>query len=161
LGDLPRTSLTKQKKADRFCGEEPDVAIVAIRSPAGFISVLDRGLPIGFDQLGENGTKKMGHAMKTFDEASRIDLQLFTDAPQRNSVQVVHDRRISHQLIAVEVFREHSGGRRLEGAPTLGAIAFGEPIDQWFSPKRTTFHHEPLGVAFIHEWRATLRAEVS
>jgi hypothetical protein len=64
-------------------------------------------------------------------------------------------------LIAVEVFREHSGGRRLEGAPTLGAIAFGEPIDQWFSPKRTTFHHEPLGVAFIHEWRATLRAEVS
>ena len=103
----------------------------------------------------------MGHAVKTFDEASRIGLQLFTDAPQRNSVQVVHDRRISHQLIAVEVFREHSGGRRLEGAPTLGAIAFGKPIEQRFSPKRKTLHHEPLGVTFIHEWRATLRAEVS
>jgi len=153
-------SLTKQKKADRFRGEEPDIAIDAIRSPAGFIGVLDRGLPISFDQLGEDRGKEMGHPVKAFYETPRIGLQLFTDASQRNSVQIIHSRRIGHQLIAIEVFREHSGGRRLEGAPTLGAIAFGEPIDQWFSPKRATLHYESLGVAFIHERRTALRTEV-
>jgi hypothetical protein len=63
-------------------------------------------------------------------------------------------------LVTIEGFGEHSGGRRLEGAPTLGAIAFGEPIDQRFSPKRATLHHEPFGVAFIHERKAALRTEV-
>jgi hypothetical protein len=63
-------------------------------------------------------------------------------------------------LIAVEVFRKHSGSRRLESTPTLGAIAFGKPIDQRFGPKRATLHHKPLGIAFIHERRAALRAEV-
>jgi hypothetical protein len=75
-------------------------------------------------------------------------------------VQIIHNRRIGHQVIAVEVFRKHAGGGRLEGAPTLGAIAFREPIDQRFRPKRATLHHEPLGIAFIHERRAALRTEV-
>ena len=71
----------------------------------------------------------------------------------------MHDRRIGDQLIAIEVFREHSGGRRLEGSLTLAAIAFREPIDPRFSPKRMTLHDESLGVAFVHERRAALRAE--
>jgi hypothetical protein len=103
----------------------------------------------------------MGHPVKAFYETPGIGLQLFADASQRNAVQVVHRRCIGHQLVAIEVFGEHSGGRRLEGSPTLGTIAFGKPIDQRFSPKRMTFHDEPLGVTFIHERRATLRAEVS
>ena len=151
----------KQKEADRFRGKEPDVAIVAVGSPAGFVGVLDRGLPIGFDQLGEDRSKEMGHPVKAFYETPRIGLQLFTDASQRNPVQIVHRRCIGHQLVAIEVLGEHSGGRRLEDSPTLGTIAFGKPIDQRFSPKRTTFHDESLGVTFIHERRATLRAEVS
>jgi len=117
-------------------------------------------LPIEFDQLGEGGSKEKGDPVKAFNETPRIDLQLFTDASQRNSVQIIHSRRIGHQLIAIEVFREHTGNTRLEDSPTLGAIAFGEPIDQWFSPKRATLHYESLGVAFIHERRTALRTEV-
>jgi hypothetical protein len=64
-------------------------------------------------------------------------------------------------LVAIEVLGEHPGGRRLEDSPTLGTIAFGKPKNQRFSPKRTTFHDESLGVAFIYERRATLRAEIS
>ena len=102
----------------------------------------------------------MGNSVKAFDQTPWMGLELFADASQRNAVQIIHHRRISHKLVTIEVFREHSGDTRLKDSPTLGAIPFGEPIDQRFSPKRTTLHHEPLGVAFIHEWRAALRAEV-
>jgi hypothetical protein len=118
-------------------------------------------LSIEFDQFGEDGSEEMGDPVKAFDETPRIDLQLFTDASQRNSVQIIHSRRIGHQLVSIEVFREHTGNTRLENSPTLGAIAFGEPIDQWFSPKRTTLHDESLGVAFIHGRGPTLRTKVS
>ncbi len=134
---------------------------MAVGSPTGFVGVFGRGLPIGFDQLRENRGKEMGHPVKAFYEASRISLQLFTDASQRNPVQIVHRRRIGHQLVTIEVLGEHAGGRRLEDSPTLGTIAFGKPIEQRFSPKRTTFHDESFGVTFIHEGRATLRATIS
>jgi hypothetical protein len=160
LGDLTGTGLTKQKETDRFCGKEPDVAIFPIGSPSGFIGVFDQGLPIEFDQFGEHGSQEMSYPVKAFDQTPWIGLQLFTDASQRNSVQIMHNRRIGHQLVPIEAFRKHSGGTRLEDSTTLGAIAFGEPIDQRFSPKRATLHHEPLGVAFVHGRRAALRAKV-
>jgi hypothetical protein len=103
----------------------------------------------------------MGHPVKALYETARVDLKLFTDTSQRDPVQIVHRRCIGHQLVTIEVLGEHSRGRRLEDSPTLGTIAFGKPIDQRLSPKRTTFHDESLGVTFIHERRATLRAEVS
>jgi hypothetical protein len=86
LGDLPGTGLTKQKETDGVCGKKPSVAIVAVGSPAGFIGVFDWGLPIALDQLGEDGSEEVGYPVKTFDETARIDLQLFTDASQRNSM---------------------------------------------------------------------------
>lgn len=102
----------------------------------------------------------MGYPVKAFDQTPWIGLQLFADASQRNSVQIIHNRRIGHQLVPIEVFREHSGGTRLKDSPTFGAIAFGEPIDQRFSPKRATLHHEPLGVAFIDARRAAWWAKL-
>lgn len=49
LGDLTGTSMAEQKKTHRVRGKEPDVTILAIGSPAGFVGVLDGGLPIEFD----------------------------------------------------------------------------------------------------------------
>jgi hypothetical protein len=76
-------------------------------------------------------------------------------------MQIIHRRGIGHELVAIEVFREHSGSRRLEDASTFGAIAFGEPVKHGGGPKRATFHHESLGVALIDEWGTTLRATIS
>jgi hypothetical protein len=118
-------------------------------------------LPIEFDQSGEDWGEEVSHPVKAIDETARVDLQLFTDASQRDSMQIRHRDGIGHELVAIEVFGEHSGGRRLEDASTLGAIAFGEPVDHGGSPKGATFHDEPLGVALIHERRATLRADIS
>ena len=161
LRDLRRTGLTKQKKADRIGGKKPNVTILAVGSPAGFIGVLDRGLAIQVDQFGENRSEETGDPMEAIDEAARMDLQLLTNTSERDSMQIIHHRCIGHELVAIEVFREDSRDRRLEGAPTLGTIAFGEPINPGFSPKRAALQHEPLGVAFIHERSAALRTEVS
>lgn len=67
--------------------------------------------------------------MKGIDETARIDLQLFTDASQRDSMEIIQYHCIGHELVAIEVFREDSGDRRLKDASTLGTIAFGEPVD--------------------------------
>jgi hypothetical protein len=67
LGNFTRTGLTEQEKTDRVRGKEPDVTILSIGSPAGFVSVLHHGLPIEFDELGEYGSEEMGYSVKALD----------------------------------------------------------------------------------------------
>lgn len=105
LRDFGRAGVTEEKEADLVRGEEPDIAILGVGSPVGFIGVLDRRLPIGFDPLWDNGGKQMSQAMEALHEASWIDSQLFADLSQRNPVQIVHEGRGRYPLVAKEMFR--------------------------------------------------------
>jgi len=133
---------------------------LTIGSPAGFVSVLDPRLPILFDELGNDGSEEAGDSVKAFDQTPGMGLELFAEPSQRHPVQVIHHRCIGHELVPIEVFGEHSRGTGLKDSSTLGAVPFGKPIEERFSPKRVTLHYEPLGVAFIHECGAALRTEV-
>ncbi len=99
LRHFSRAGFAERKEADVVCSEEPNIAILPIGSPTGFIGVLDRGLAILLDQFREDGSQQMSQAMKTLDEASRIDSELFTDPTQGDAVQVVHYGRGGDQLV--------------------------------------------------------------
>jgi len=63
-------------------GEKPDVTILSIGSPSGFIGMLDVGLAILLGQLRDDWFEQMGQTMKAFNQASRINPELLTDRPR-------------------------------------------------------------------------------
>jgi hypothetical protein len=105
LGDFSRAGFSEQKQADLVRGKEPDVPILSIGSPTGFIGMLDVGLAIRFGQSRDERFEQVRQTMKAFNQASRVDPELLTDPTEGNSVQIVHDGSGGHELIAVEIFR--------------------------------------------------------
>jgi hypothetical protein len=79
LGNFGGAGFPEEKQTDLLCGEEPNVAILPIGSPTGFIGVFDRGLSILLHQRGNNWREQTSQTMKGFYETSWIDMQLFAD----------------------------------------------------------------------------------
>jgi len=105
LGDFGRSGFSEQKEADLVRGKEPNVAILSIGSPTGFIGMLDKGLAILFHQFSDDRFEQVRQTMKALNQTSRIDPELLTDPTEGNSVQVMHDGRGRDQLIAEQMFR--------------------------------------------------------
>jgi hypothetical protein len=93
LRDFGRAGFSEQKETDWVRGEEPNVAILSIGSPTGFIGMLDVGLAIEFGQSGDDRLEQARQTVKAFNQASRINPELLTDPTEGDSVQVMHDGR--------------------------------------------------------------------
>jgi hypothetical protein len=104
LGDFSGAGFSEQKDADLVRGEEPDIPILSIGSPTGFVGMLDVRLTIRFGQSMDDGLEQARQTMKAFNQASRINPELFADPTEGDSVQVVHDGRGREQLIAKKMF---------------------------------------------------------
>ena len=113
-----------------------------------------------FDQLRDDRSEQMSQTMKALHESSRIEPQLFAHPTEGNSMQIMHDGGRGHQLVAVEIFRQDSGGRGLKDTSAMGTIFSGKPIDDGFCLQGVTLQNQPVTQAFIDEQPSATRAMI-
>lgn len=165
LGHAGRTGLAEQEPAEPRGGEQPGIAIMPIRPPAGLVGMLDGGLAVCLDQPVRNTGKHAGHTVADLHHAPGAQARLFADAPQGEAVQILHRRRRRDALVAIKAVGQDSGGPWLEGPATAGAIPFGQPVEDAFGLHRVTVEDSPavhplvfqqcvtVGAAVAYDWR--------
>ncbi len=135
--------------------------MMTIIRPPGLISMLDRCLPVSFNQTDRDARKEFGHTMKDLDQCPQIHTYLFTDPSHGHPMQIVHRGRRGDQLIPKEALRQNSRRMRLKGSSATRAVLFRHDIERLFRLKRTDIDDRPSSGASMFQGTATLRTAIA
>jgi len=134
---------------------------MTIIRPPGLVSMLDRSLPVLFNQADRDARKEFGHTMKDLYQCPQIHTYLFTDSPHGHPMQIVHRCRCNDQLIPKEGFRQHPRRMRLKGSATTRTVLFGHDIERLLRFKRGHINHRASFGTSMLQGTAALRTSIT
>jgi len=139
--------------------------MMPIRAPAGLVGMFDGCLAVVLDPPVRNTGKHAGHAVEDLHDAPWAQARRFADAPQGDTVQIMHRRRRRDAVVTIEAAGQARRGPWLEGPATAGAIPLGQPGEDALSFHRVTVEDSPIvsprvfqecvtvGAAVAYDWR--------
>jgi len=74
-----------------------------------------------------------------------------------DAMEIMHHRRLSRDLVAVESFRKHTRGLGPENMVTMRTLLMVEMIENLFGLNRLTFNHSSVFYLFYLQQPSTIR----
>ena len=75
-------------------------------------------------------------------------------------MEIMHHRRLSRDLVAIESFGKHARGLRSKNMVTLSALLMGEMIENFLGFDGLTFDHGPISDFFQLQPSPTIRTDL-
>src|SRR5688572_6651558 len=122
LSHLAGAGLPEAKKTDLRGAKQPRVTVASVRSPAGFIRMLDRRLAKLLEQLVAGGFQTIGQLLQRTVQGAATDSELYFQGAERDAEDVVLHGHVGQQPVAEQMAFENSRRARPHGSSTAATV---------------------------------------